>query len=282
MSFRRSAIRLQADKHGFVHTQGFQTIEDYCLYLIHLKAYETAAGKSRGKIVLDCGCNVGYGTKLISTYSREVIGVDVSKKAIQEASRQFGSQGITFQTVDGTHLPFKDQRFDLVISFQVIEHISDYTQYLGEIKRVLSDKGAAIFTTPNARIRLDPGMKPFYPFHIREFSADELKGLLNGYFSTVQVRGLFGSESLYAIEYNRVRESLEKVRRRPQWLNSLSLKIRAGVPDSLISFVRMTIRSLRRQKKPDEAVLQQYSTGDLFYRDDNPDEALDLMAICHK
>jgi len=282
MSSSQDIIRLQAKKHVLVPIEDFRTIEEYCLFLIHLKAYEEAAKMAKDKSVLDYGCNIGYGTKVIGTNCKEVIGVDVSPKAIEEARRRFGSNGIEFRLSDGIRLPFKDNRFDLVVSFQVIEHIDDYDSYLTEIKRVLADTGKVLFTTPNARIRLDPGMKPLYPFHVREFSAGELQKLLQRYFPQVAIRGLFGKEPLYSTELNRVKTALLKYRRRPQWVNTLSHKSRAVLPASVIGHIKTMLSSLKGKKKLDPAILQLYSTDDLFYRDDNLDEALDLMAICHQ
>lgn len=281
MSSSQDIIRLQAKKHVLVPIEDFRTIEEYCLFLIHLKAYEEAAKMAKDKTVLDCGCNIGYGTKVIGTHCKEVIGVDVSPKAIEEARRRYGSNGIEFRLVDGIRLPFKDNRFDLVVSFQVIEHIDDYDSYLTEIKRVLADTGKVLFTTPNARIRLDPGMKPLYPFHVREFSAGELQKLLQRYFPQVAICGSFGKEPLYSTELNRVKTALLKYRRRPQWVNSLSYKLRATLPASVTGHIKTMLGSLKGKKKLDPAILQQYSTADLFYRDDNLDEALDLMAICY-
>lgn len=282
MSSSQDIIRLQAKKHVLVPIEDFRTIEEYCLFLIHLKAYEEAAKMAKDKTVLDYGCNIGYGTKVIGTHCKEVIGVDVSPKAIEEARRRYGSNGIEFRLVDGIRLPFKDNRFDLIVSFQVIEHIGDYDSYLTEIKRVLAKGGKVMFTTPNARIRLDPGVKPLYPFHVREFSAGELQKLLQRYFPQVAIRGLFGKEPLYSTELNRVKTALLKYRRRPQWVNSLSRKLRVVLPALVTGHIESMLGSFKGKKKLDPAILQQYSTGDLFYRDDNLDEALDLMAICYQ
>jgi len=283
MSSQPDQVGLQAARHPFVNTEDFVTLEEYCLHLIHCKAYDEAAKMARQKSVLDVGCNTGYGTYVLGAQSGEVIGVDVSIQAIAEARRQFSTHGIDFRLIDGTRLPFEGDRFDLIVSFQVIEHIADYDPYLSEIRRVLAPGGMAMFTTPNAHIRLDPGMKPWNRFHVREFSADELAELLQTYFPQVVIRGLFGRDYLHAVELNRVKNEREAALRRAAWNAELRWKVRSMLPGRVAKYVRRARRRLRsRSYALDPAIIRRYSTADFHYGDEDLDEALDLMAICHK
>ncbi|NIT54612.1 MAG: class I SAM-dependent methyltransferase, partial [candidate division Zixibacteria bacterium] len=136
------------------------------LHLIHKKAYEKASEFTKEKTVLDLGCNTGYGSHILKGACKEIIGVDVSEKAIKIANELYGNDGVEFSVIDGKRLPFKENRFDVVVSFQVIEHIVDQGEYLKEIKRVLVPGGKIIFTTPNRLIRLYPDMKPWNEFHV--------------------------------------------------------------------------------------------------------------------
>lgn len=282
-----------------MQTGGFASIEEYCLHLIHLKAHEEVAVICRGKIVLDLGCNNGYGTRILASSGRWVVGVDVSEKGIAEARRLANGENLSFICTTGDRLPFDDGEFDIVTSFQVIEHISDYGSYLSEICRVLKPDGIAVFTTPNSRIRLDPGMKPWFPFHIREFSAGDLKDLLRQWFAQVQVRGLFATKELYEIEYNRVQRSRERARLRAKALfppyTELRTKVidsaKAVLPDALVRSVQGLFRKFAARQgtqtsgRDAQTVFVQaglFSTSDLYYAHDNLDEALDLMAICLK
>ncbi|MHC4434720.1 MAG: class I SAM-dependent methyltransferase, partial [Planctomycetota bacterium] len=124
MSSKRDNIRFQAEQHELVPTAEFGTIEDYCIYLMHRKAYEYAATLASNKRVLDLGCNVGYWTHLLSKKSSMAFGVDVSRSATGEAQRRYGGEGVHFSLVDGVSLPFEDDQFDLVVSFEVIEHVT--------------------------------------------------------------------------------------------------------------------------------------------------------------
>lgn len=285
MASNEDIIRLQANQHGLMQTDNFKTVEEYCLYLIHLKAYEEAAKFSPYKTVLDLGCNNGYGSNLLHNAGcKQVMGVDVSSGAIEEARRRFGNSGIEFRVVDGIRLPFEEKKFDLVVSFQVIEHVGDYDPYLSEIKRVLALGGNVMFATPNARIRLDHGMKPWNRLHVREFSGYELMQLLKKYFSEVVVRGLFATEFLYSIELNRVTRARTNNRRTAKSPSLLDSAVKSLLPRQIVEQIKSTLRPAEKAGRDttpfDESIRRRYSTADLFYRDDNFDASLDLMAIC--
>jgi len=302
MTKHRDILQLQAEQHPLEGTNRFETLEHYCLYLIHLRAYEEVSALAHGKSVLDLGCNNGWGTHVIGQVARRVVGVDVSEKALAEARRCKTSNNVEFHRVDGDRLPYADGEFDIVASCQVIEHISDYVPYLGEIRRVLSPDGIAVFSTPNARIRLDLGMKPWFPFHVREFSAAELDELLRQWFPVVRVKGMFAAEQLYKIEYDRVQRSREQARRRAKALLPPYVEIKARVidsvksilPDRLVRATQGLVRSITTEpagviatrRLPEDAVIRQwvknFSTEDLFYTEENIDQSLDLIAVCSK
>jgi len=86
--------------------------------------------------------------------------------------------------------------------------------YLQEIRRVLRPGGVAILTTPNAAIRLDPGMTPWNRFHVREYRAAELEVSLGEVFDGVEVLGMFGVPTLDDLEIERVDANRRGVRAR--------------------------------------------------------------------
>jgi len=290
-------IRFQADAHPLVKRRGFETVEDYCNHLMYQKAYEDALPIARGKRVLDLGCNDGYGSALLASAGIEVVGVDVSTKSLSEAAATYQMPSLSFVPVDGVTLPFPDAVFDMVVSFQVIEHVADYDAYLSEIRRVLRPRGVAIFTTPNARIRLDPGMRPWNAMHVKEFSAEELENLLKRWFPSVSISGLFGTPGIYEIEFKRVQGHLAKARRDrdrvipPAWVIRAKVidTIKMVMPEGMVKAARAMLRrpsapshpetgkTLGRTKSDDAFP---FSTGDLFYRTDSPDRSLGLMATC--
>lgn len=280
------SVQFQAQHHPVVTTSGFRSLEEYCLYLIHLKAYQEVADLARQRVVLDLGCNAGYGSAVLRSHAATVVGVDVSAQALQTA-RHVRTDHLHFVLVDGISLPFADRQFDLVTSFQVIEHIRDYVTYLSEIKRILVPGGLVAFATPNAALRLDPGMPPWNEFHVREFTAQDLYSLLRVHFPHVHVRGLFAHEPLYSVERNRVERARaaarDVMRRRTTWQYRLRSGVKSLLPQSVLHHMR-NIRGMTANRQQgsllDSSVLGQYSTANFFYADHDLEHALDLLAIC--
>ena len=208
------AIRLQAEEHPLIEDVPPATAAEHCLRLMHLRAYDEAVGHAIGRDVLDVGCNTGYGTLRFAPVARRVVGVDVSPRAIDAAQQRAPEGRPEFVLTSGLDLPFTDDSFDLVTSFQVLEHVPDPLAYLREIARVTRPGGTVILATPNAAIRLDPGMTPWNRFHVHEYLADELRELLLGVFarsrSSRDVRG----PKLYETEIRRVDAARQRIRRK--------------------------------------------------------------------
>ena len=267
-------IALQAEKHEVIEPETFRNNKDFVLHLIHTRAYEQAALYAAEKKVLDLGCNTGYGSRILKAAGADVTGVDVSPEAIAIARKKYGPAGIEFLCTDGGRLPFAERSFDLVTSFQVIEHLVDQTQFLEEIQRVIKPGGRVILTTPNGPLRLHPGTRPWNPFHVREFSADELHRLLRGYFPKVEMLGLFAVKPLYSVEYERIRIIRERARikQSPEGA-SLAGRIKLFLLHLEAEF-RKKSHNLNRQFQ------KRYTSRDLYYKRENLDAALDLMAVC--
>jgi SAM-dependent methyltransferase len=270
-----SQVLFQSEQHPLV-AERFATLEEYCLSLVHLKAYETAAELARGKRVLDLGCNNGYGTEIVARHAARITGVDVSPRSIEAARARCPS--LEFHLVDGKALPFPDASFDAVVSFQVIEHIDDPRPYLAEIRRVLAPGGFVMFTTPNREIRLDPGMKPWNEFHVREYSGPELSELLRSFFAEVEVRSLCADPALARVELARVRRAriLAASERRSKALGRVLRPLGRARRRLLRAALDLAVvRGLR------ERSYRRFSTRDLRYETGSRPDALDLMALCH-
>jgi SAM-dependent methyltransferase len=206
-------IRLQAEEHPLIEDDPPATPAEHCLRLMHLRAYDEAAAHAHGRDVLDVGCNTGYGTIRFTPVARRVVGVDVSARAIDAARLRATDGRPEFVATDGFDLPFPDASFDLVTSFQVLEHVPDAGTYLREIRRVVRPGGRVILATPNAATRLYPGMAPWNRFHVREYLASELEALLADTFPGVRIRGMFGTPTLYETEIRRVDAARQRIRR---------------------------------------------------------------------
>jgi 2-polyprenyl-3-methyl-5-hydroxy-6-metoxy-1,4-benzoquinol methylase len=280
-------INLQANEHPLVEDCVFSSIEGFVSHLMHVKSYESAGELCRGKDVLDWGCNTGYGMEILAKTAASVSGLDVSERAVIAARQRLGSNAADIQYYKGKRCGFADHSFDVVTSFQVLEHVSDYETYFSEILRVTRPGGLVILATPNAAMRLAPGMKPWNEFHVHEFAPAELAEFLKPRFASVTVRGLFGTDQLYKIERDRVESAKQAALTAPQSkdvIRSLKNYIKQQFP--FVLRIKAAMRPARQPAPPaatlDPSELARFSTDDLFYKDEDVNEALDLMAVCRK
>ncbi|MEJ7789089.1 MAG: class I SAM-dependent methyltransferase [Thermoleophilaceae bacterium] len=146
----------------------------------HLARYLLAAQLAPGRRVLDVACGEGYGTSLLhESGAADAVGVDVDEPTIVAARERYSCD---FRCADIAALPFDDDSFDLVVSFETIEHVSDAEGALSELARVLAPGGLLIVSTPNTEEYLVEN-----EFHVREFSHEEFSALLRDRFASVRL-----------------------------------------------------------------------------------------------
>lgn len=180
------------------------------IYLFHLATYDFARRYVRGGRVLDFGCGTGYGDARIAPDCAAVTGVDVSSAAIEHARRTYVADNLDYRViapVDQAPLPFADGSFDAVLSFQVIEHVPDPDRYVAEAWRVLDHGGVLIVATPDRRVRLLPGQRPWNRYHLHEYTSDELAEVLGRRFGVVETYGMGGPPGLIGPELARARRT---------------------------------------------------------------------------
>jgi SAM-dependent methyltransferase len=164
-------------------------IENYW-FRRHQVVYQRLATHCVGRDVLEAGCGEGYGADLIAEDARRVVAVDYDEAAVAHVRSRYPRVEVTQANL--AELPLPAASMDVVVNFQVIEHLWDQTQFVKECARVLRPSGLLMMSTPN-RITFSPGRDtPINPFHTRELNADELTELLvDAGFAQVAVSGLF-------------------------------------------------------------------------------------------
>jgi SAM-dependent methyltransferase len=215
----------------------------------------------RGRI-LDLGSGAGYGTALLGDSDALVLGLD--RELPDRSSRAAGAR---FARGDVHAVPFASATFDLVVSFQVIEHLEIPVPYLREIARVVAPTGVVLLTTPN-RVTSD-GLNPY---HVREYVADELHDLLAQCFGEVEMRGVEASERV-APYFESRRRTLARVER----FDFLRLRERLPRALRLWLFARAAVlvrRALRRRGSLVAASVDDFRIGPVR------STALDLLAVC--
>lgn len=190
-------------------------ITDNYVYQRSRLAYVEAAKIVSGR-VLEIGTGTGYGIDIIAPCCDSFVTLD---KFASEATTKLPSN-VEFKEATVPPLPFADESFDYVVSFQVIEHIDDDKEFVREIHRVLRKGGKFIVTTPNRPMSLTRN-----PWHVREYTSEELFMLLRG-FESVECKGVVGNDRVMAY-YEKNRESVRRIMRfdifRMQWWLPASL-----------------------------------------------------------
>ena len=165
----------------------------------HEVVYQRLAGYCAGGDVLEAGCGEGYGADMIAEVARSVIGLDYDELTVAHVRDQYPRVDVRHGNLAA--LPLPDESVDVVVNFQVIEHLWDQPQFVRECFRVLRPSGVLLMSTPN-RITFSPGRDtPINPFHTRELNAAELAQLLvDGGFRVDGMYGVFHGPRLVALD----------------------------------------------------------------------------------
>lgn len=233
------------------------------------KAYVAAKPYVQGD-VLEVGCGEGRGVPLLVESAKHFAAVDKIQSVIDSLQVKFPEA--SFQQMNIPPLTgLKDNSYDLVVTFQVIEHIQDDALFLKEIHRVLRPGGIALITTPNRKMSLTRN-----PWHIREYLATELKALTASFFSKVTMKGITGNDKVMTY-YHQNKKSVERFTR---W-DILNLQYRLPA-----SFLRIPYEILNRWNRnklqSTDNVLVKSITHDDYIVTNDAENALDLFVIAQK
>ena len=237
-----------------------QVIYNRCLY-----AYVAASGIVKEK-VLELGSGEGYGISMLAPLSSKYLAIDKFDSIIPAIS-QVEFKKMMLPSLEG----IEDNSFDYAVTFQVIEHIKNDKKFVAEIRRVLKPGGKLLVSTPNIKMTLSRN-----PWHIREYTADQLKTILAGEFSDVQMKGVFGDAKV--MEYHeKNKASVNRIMRFDV------LKLQYILPRWVLKIPYDIMNRLNRRKLlgAESDLVQEVGTEN-FYLADYSDKALDLFAIATK
>lgn len=240
-------------------------VSDNFVYQRSMLAYVEAAKLVEGR-VLEIGTGTGYGVDIIAPNVEHFVTLDKYR------SEELGAlpANVEFLEAKVPPLPFADDSFDWVVSFQVIEHIKRDRAFVEEVRRVLKPGGRFIVSTPNRPMSLTRN-----PWHVREYNAKQFGELLAS-FSKVEARGVAGNERVWAY-YEKNRESVNRIMRfdilrmqwwLPRWLLQLPYDV-------------MNRLNRRRLHKQNSALTEAIAMDD-YYVTEVDERCFDLFYIAQK
>jgi len=137
------------------------------------KQLSRALEGQNGVNILNVGSGTGGTVPLLERFG-SVLNVDVAEAAVR-ACRARGIRSVL--KVEGTHLPFQDESFDVVAALDVLEHISDDHEALAEWQRLLKPGGKLLITVPAYQWLWSEHDESLH--HFRRYTAASLHRLLN-------------------------------------------------------------------------------------------------------
>ena len=156
--------------------------------LEHQHRYAILKDIVKNKDVLDVACGEGYGSSFIAETARSVVGVDISDDIIRHASMTYRKSNLEFVKSNAIELDFTDASFDIVVSFETIEHLIEQAQMLAELKRVMRDDGILVISSPNRPIYSEESGE-HNAYHLKELDFKEFNKLLKIQFPVIQYFG---------------------------------------------------------------------------------------------
>jgi SAM-dependent methyltransferase len=200
----------------------------------HLERYRFAQQFARGKRILDLACGTGYGSRmLLDAGAQEVVGVDVQENVLAYARRHYQKQGMVFRRGDAATFWAEDP-FDIIVSFETIEHVRDYQKALDRFVALLRGGGTLIISTPNRAVTSPDAHtlndKPVNPYHVREFLVPELVGAIRHAGFSVYDDDVLGQRCMPAIRPRWLRRFYMLVARPYHWADPAVQPLRGRIP----------------------------------------------------
>jgi ubiquinone/menaquinone biosynthesis C-methylase UbiE len=171
----------------------------------HWHRYAFAIPFAKGKRVLDAACGEGYGSALLARHAEKIYGVDLDHQTISHAQEKYKDiNNLEFIQASILSLQkFKDKSFDLIVSYETLEHLYEHEDLLREFSRLIKDDGLLLISTPDKKNYSDETGHA-NEFHVRELYRDEFEALLKYEFAFHKLFGqcLLQHSVLWDTAYN--------------------------------------------------------------------------------
>lgn len=176
----------------------------HAIYLMQDSSYARASRACAGKSVLDLGCGSGHDAARIAEAVTHIRAIDVSNEPVVFAKSRYAWRKLEFSVVRiGAALPFADVSFDVVVSFQVIEHVEDADSYLAEAVRLLAPDGQLLLITLDRRLWLLRMQRSWNRWHVREYDPLSLRAFVSRHFHVHDVLQMDAHPEVALVETGR-------------------------------------------------------------------------------
>lgn len=169
----------------------------------HWHRYAFALSLVEGKQVLDAACGEGFGAALLAGKAASVLAIDVDPTTIEHAMKRYGAQdNVSFRQDDVTQLDaLPDGSFDVIVSFETLEHVMDHDRMLAGFRRLLNADGILLVSTPDKKNYSD-ATGVVNPHHVSELYFSEFSQLLERHFNAnkIYTQKLLFQSSLSALD----------------------------------------------------------------------------------
>ena len=133
--------------------------------------------------MLDLGSGEGYGSAILAGRAKAVLGIEIDPQAVEHARENYVHENLEYRQRSILELEeLEDDSFDLVVCYEVIEHITEHEALLSTVQRVLGPGGIFVVSTPDREIYSE-AVDYHNPYHSKELSHQEFAALLGGFFS---------------------------------------------------------------------------------------------------
>lgn len=251
---------MQTAERSSGHDPSEHVIFNRCLF-----AYDAAAQWVKGSVI-ELGSGEGYGIRVLAPLSDKYVAIDKFDTELP-ADPKVEFRKMLLPSLKG----IADNSFDYAVTFQVIEHIKDDLGFIREIHRVLKPGGQLFVSTPNRLMSLTRN-----PWHIREYTADELTRHIGKVFPKVEMMGVYGNERIMAY-HEQNKASVKRITR----YDILNLQYR--LPRQLLQIPYDIMNRMNRRKLLDDNnnLVKDVTTAD-FYLGKASELCFDLYAIATK
>lgn len=198
----KDALGFDSDNSEKLYFDGLCMIPDQSwnaqMELEHWNRYMTFSYLAEDASVLDIACGEGYGTNLLASIAQKATGMDLSAKNIRHAIYKYARKknNLDYKVSDACQILAGNDKYDVIYSFETIEHLEDIPAYLSNLSNIMTYNGIGIISTPRPNVNPVTN-RPYNPHHVKELSVEEFKKLLSTYFQYV---GLAGQSREYPCE----------------------------------------------------------------------------------